>query len=175
MLKQFVYFTAASVLLCSQLAHANVTVNFVESAPKDRFVIENVGGCGLDNVTVGIDLSQSAGRLIFDTTASGAGVEVFQPFEISAGDLKLVSAVDVKDGDTSLSINITSIQPGKSVSFTIDVDDTLPRSELGKIRVTGAEIKNAQVSLRLGDGETVVAAFDGESKAVVALPPCAAS
>lgn len=175
MLKQFAYFTTALVLSCSQLAHANVSVNFVESAPKDRFVIENVGGCDLDNVTVGIDLRQSVGRLIFDTTAAGAGVEVFQPFEISAGDLKLVSSVDVKDGDTGLSINITSIQPGKPVSFTIDVDDTLTSSELGKIRVTGAEIENAQVSLRLGDGEPVTAAFDGRSKALVVLPPCAAS
>lgn len=175
MLKPFAYFTTASVLLCSQLAHANVEVNFVESAPKDRFVIENVGKCDLDNVTVDIDLTQSAGRLIFDTTSSGAGVEVFQPFEIGEGDLKLVSSVDVKDGDTGLSINVVSIQPGKSVSFTIDVDDTLTSSELGMIRVTGAEIENAQVSLRLGDDQPVTAAFNGQSKALVVLPPCAAS
>lgn len=175
MLKPFVYLAAASVLLCSQIVQASVEVSFIESAPKDRFVIENVGGCSLDDVTVSIDLTQSEGRLIFDTTATGAGVEVFQPFEIRSGDLKLVSSVDVKDGDTGLAININSLHPGKSVSFTIDVDDTLTSSELGKIRVTGAEIENAQVNVQLGDAKPVVAAFDRNSIAQVALPPCAAS
>ena len=50
-----------------------VEIEFVESAPKDRFVITNIGSCALDELMIDFDLSQSAGKLIFDTTATGAG------------------------------------------------------------------------------------------------------
>jgi hypothetical protein len=113
--------------------------------------------------------------LIFDTTASGAGVDVFQPFEIREGDLKLVSSLEVNDGDTALSIAIPGLQAGSSVSFTIDVDDTLVSSELGMIRVTGAEIENARVNLRLGDQQPVSASFDSAGKALVEVPSCPAT
>ena len=68
--------------ISSAPVQADIVVNFVESAPKDRFVIENTGECEFENLVVEIDLSGSAGGLIFDTTATGAGVEVFQPFEV---------------------------------------------------------------------------------------------
>ena len=77
-------FSAIGLLLSTtQLARANVEVVFKESAPKDSFILNNESLCNFQDVLVKIDLSQSTGRLIFDTTASGAGVEVFQPFEIS--------------------------------------------------------------------------------------------
>ncbi|NEQ55361.1 MAG: hypothetical protein F6K11_35460, partial [Leptolyngbya sp. SIO3F4] len=114
-------------------ANAVVNVEFIESAPKDRFVITNMGSCTLTGLTLELDLSQSAGKLIFDTTATGAGVEVFQPFEVEAGDI--VPLGGVNDGDSKLALQIVSLAPGNRASFTIDVDDTLPRSELGQIRV----------------------------------------
>ena len=47
--------------------------------------------------------------------------------------MKLASGAAVKDGGSSLSLQIESINPGERVSFTIDVDDTLPVSSLGII------------------------------------------
>ncbi len=79
------------LLLTGQSAQANIEVDFYESAPKDRFVIKNTGKCLLQDLTLEIDLTKSAGRLIFDTTATGAGVEVFEPFEVTRGNISLAS------------------------------------------------------------------------------------
>ena len=170
----FVASTLVIFLLSMSLAQANVQVDFTESAPKDRFTIKNTGGCALNDLTLMLDLSNSAGKLIFDTTASGAGVEVFQPFEISKGDMKLISALTVNDGDTALSLSIPSLPSGEAVSFTIDVDDTLPQSELGKIRVTGAEIARSRLQVRVGAQKPVSAFFDKNSRATAVLAPCPA-
>jgi len=159
-------------LLAGQLAHANVEVSFVESAPKDRFVLHNTSQCALNDLTVHLDLSNSVGRLIFDTTATGAGVEVFQPFEVKKGNLKLVSASEVKDGDSTLSLSIQSIAANDSVSFTIDVDDTQTQSELGNIRVSGSEITNALIEITTKEQQTSVAMFDNKGKAMVPFPSC---
>lgn len=159
-------------LLILQAAQANVEVSFVESAPKDLFVFKNTGKCNLENVSIELDLSKSDGRLIFDTTATGAGVEVFQPFEVTEGSIALNSQAIVKDGDSKLSLIIAKLTPGKSASFTIDVDDTLPKSELGKIRVADSEIKNGLVRLNSAKQNSVSAIFGTDSKAVVMLRPC---
>ena len=50
----------------------------------------------MQDLALEIDLTQSEGRLIFDTTATGAGVEVFQPFEVTHGNIALVSQDGVK-------------------------------------------------------------------------------
>jgi hypothetical protein len=159
-------------LMLGQSAMANVEVNFVESAPKDRFVISNTSGCALNNLALDIDLSKSAGRLIFDTTSTGAGVEVFQPFEVREGDIKVTSPEGVKDGDSKLSISIASLPSGKSVSFTIDVDDTLPKSALGNIRVSGSEIKNGLVKISANGMDASTALFSNSSKATLKVPNC---
>ena len=120
-------------------------MSFYESAPKDSFVLKNTSECVLEDLVFNVDLSKTAGRLIFDTTSSGAGVEVFQPFEVVNGSLTLVSSAKVNDGDTNLKIKIKRIAPTDSVSFTIDVDDTLAKSALGNIRVADAEIAGMDV------------------------------
>ena len=161
-------FSAIGLLLSTtQLARANVEVVFKESAPKDSFILNNESLCNFQDVLVKIDLSQSTGRLIFDTTASGAGVEVFQPFEISQGKMVLTSANDVNDGDTALSVRIDSIMAGEAVSFTIDVDDTLPKSELGNIRVSGSEIAGGTVTLSIANSENIKATFSSNSTAII--------
>lgn len=160
-----------SLSLC-HLAMANVEVGFVESAPKDRFVIKNTGSCELTNLVMQFDLSGSAGKLIFDTTATGAGVEVFQPFEVRSGTLALSSGDDVKDGEQMLSISIPMLSPDTSVSFTIDVDDTLTNSDLGQIRVSGSEIEGGSVELLTDSVSTGIAYFDNNSSATLELQPC---
>lgn len=148
-----------------------VEIKFVEGAPKDRFVITNVGSCGLDELTLELDLSPSAGMLIFDTSATGAGVEVFQPFEAEDGNSVQLVADTVDDGDAGLALNIAALGPGDRASFTIDVDDTLPRSDLGQIRVADSEISGAIASITLGNSETIVTEFNG-SLARATLPAC---
>lgn len=175
MSKVLSFCVSALTLFLIQSAQANVEVDFVESAPKDRFVVKNIGECNLQDFILEIDLRQSAGRLIFDTTATGAGVDVFQPFEVREGSIKLISSGGVKDGDTALSLSIQSLPSGKAVSFTIDVDDTLPVSELGKIRVSGSEIENGLVKIILGEAQPATGVFSRNSKAIVLLPPCSSS
>lgn len=164
----------------TQTTYANLQINFVESAPKDRFVIKNTGQCDLTNLTVEIDLSNSAGKLIFDTTATGAGVEVFQPFEVREGAIKLQSSDTVADGDKSLSVVIDELIADQSVSFTIDVDDTLPKSSLGQIRVAGSEMQGAQVRILTNDALAkestsefaMQAAFSADKIATITLDSC---
>ncbi len=157
-------------ILIGQTAQANVEISFFESAPKDRFVFKNTGKCNLQNISLEFDLSKSSGRLIFDTTATGAGVEVFQPFEVTEGSIKLNAPV--KDGDSKLSLLIANLDSGKSASFTIDVDDTLLKSELGKIRISDSEIQNGMVKISLINHKTSSAIFGSDSKAVIQLVDC---
>ncbi len=69
MIKTLRYSASALTLLSLQTAQTNIEIDFVESAPKDRFVINNVGQCILENLELEMDLSESTGGLIFDTTA----------------------------------------------------------------------------------------------------------
>ena len=135
--------TTATVLATAALA--DVTMSFRDSAPKDIFVVKNASGCDLGAVTLTLDLSGSASGLIFDTAAQGAGVEVFQPFEIVAGAQFLDTLPSVSDGMTSMDLSLTRFPAGATVEFTIDVDDTLPRSQWGQIRVSGGEMAGAEL------------------------------
>lgn len=160
------------VICFTKTAFANIEVTFIEGAPKDTFVIKNIGNCPLTNLTVKIDLSHSAGKLIFDTTATGAGVEVFQPFEVTNGSITLSSNNNVDDGDSSLILNIKNLAIKNLASFTIDVDDTLPISELGKIRVAGSEIKNGLVKIQSGNKTLGQGVFGSDSKATIFNKMC---
>jgi len=153
-------------------SYANLQIKFVESAPKDWFAITNLTNCVLNNVQMNIDLSNSAGKLIFDTTASGAGVEVFQPFEVRSGEIALTSSDQVIDGDRSLAVAITSLKPGETASFTIDVDDTLTNSELGKIRVSSSEITGGEVSVSIDGGQPIDGALNQRGELILEKANC---
>ncbi|WP_238841117.1 aggregation factor core [Roseobacter cerasinus] len=139
-----------------------LTVTFVESAPRDRFEISHTA-TGVFVSDISIDLRRSSGALIFDTAAGGAGVEVFQPFEAGAG----VGDAQIADGADQLSIRLDALSAGQRTGFTIDVDDQQAQSDLGQIRVTGAEIAGARVIFTLVDGETLEAEFDAQNRAKV--------
>lgn len=153
-------------------ASANLEIQFKESAPKDRFTITNSGDCSITDVRLDLDLSKSSGKLIFDTTETGAGVEVFQPFEAGSEAIAQLNADGVKDGDSTLALGVSDIAPGAAVSFTIDVDDTLENSDLGNIRVAGSEIEGGEVKVSLQTGEALVATFNQFSKAMIMMPEC---
>lgn len=169
MTRTFLSYSCGLALLLSATAQADIEVRFSEGAPKDRFIITNQGECKISNLTLDLDLSKSQGKLIFDITAAGSGVDVFQPFEITEGKMKLASGAAVKDGDSSLSLQIESINPGERVSFTIDVDDTLPVSSLGMIRVAGSEIQGGEVTINSAEIPKTSAVFGNNSRAMVAI------
>ena len=146
-------------------------MDFQEGAPKDRFVITNTSACEIGALSVSIDLSTAPAGLIFDTTADGAGVEVFQPLELDQNDGTLRTTRKVVDGDQVLDLEIAALPAGARVSFTIDLDDTATDSALGQIRVSDAEISGAQVVMRMGD-TTLRGVFAQSATAVVPLPTC---
>lgn len=158
------WFLAATLPFFAQPALADITVRFVESAPKDRFVISS-DTCPLQDVGMVIDLTGSAGGLIFDVTANGAGVEVFQPVEVQNG---AVTAQPVVDGDQQLSFTINGLSAGNDVIISADLDDVLANSSLGQIRVAGSELDGAVVQMTIA-GETQTTGF-ADSANTVTLP-----
>ncbi|MEO1720574.1 MAG: aggregation factor core, partial [Pseudomonadota bacterium] len=76
---------AIGLCLLTSPARATLEVRFLEGAPKDRFTLTNGSNCPLRAADVTIDLSGSPFGLIFDTTGTGAGVQVFQPLELTDG------------------------------------------------------------------------------------------
>lgn len=128
-----------AIIIASPVFASNgeITAEFRESAPKDSFIISNTGGCAFTG-SVTIDLAESAGKLLFDTTASGQGVEFFQPFELVKGKQFLTNSPKITDGDTKIMLRLNELAVGSKVSFTIDVDDTLENSALGQIRVSNS-------------------------------------
>ncbi|MEL6921087.1 MAG: aggregation factor core [Pseudomonadota bacterium] len=149
----------------STAAHADIVVTFDEGAPKDRFTVENVGTCALTDAVVTIDLSGSASGLVFDVTESGAGVEVFQPFELVAGADLLSGTPTVSDGDNRVDMNVRSLGAGRQIAFTVDVDDTVGTRQ---ITVSNSEIEGATVSVTSGD-VTQAAMFGQRADARVSL------
>ncbi len=149
-------------------AWADLQVRFDEGAPKDRFTITNTGGCALGPTAVTIDLEGSPYGLIFDVTGEGAGVQVFQPFEVSSGKERLRARPQVTDGDNQVTVELLGLGAGESVSFTIDVDDT---GNSRQTMVSNQEIMGAQVVAQ-GAGGTSRATFQDNAVAMVKLSEC---
>lgn len=154
--------------LTAATGQADLHVRFIEGAPKDRFEITNQSACAISGSTLTLDLAPSLGALIFDVTDSGAGVEVFQPFEIVAGRDALAAVPSILDGQNSVDLPISTLSSGASIAFTIDVDDTLSARE---ITVTGSEISGATVKLISSDGPQT-ARFGSDAKAQVTGLTC---
>lgn len=162
--------TEPTVVVQPTAEQAMLNIRFVESAPKDSFIIKNDAACDVGQLRVTFDLVGSAGKLIFDTTDTGAGVEVFQPFEVVEGEITLISSPAVSDGDAELTIQVAELLSGTQARFTIDVDDTLPNSELGMIQVTGSEISGGVVRVvEEGRPQAIITTFDDNSEAVLSV------
>ena len=146
-----------------------VSMVFTESAPRDRFEILNDSSAGQRIQRLTLDLSGSAGKLIFDTIKGGTGVEVFQPFRIEPGEARLKGSPVVQDGSDRLTLDFTRFDPGQRFRFSIDVDDQLTASDLGQIRVSGREMEGAVLTAEFGargaTGGEVQARVDGNNRA----------
>jgi len=158
-----------AIFLCTATSlQADVAVRFDEGAPKDRFTFTAAQSCLTEPVAVTIDLSGSDAGLIFDVSAQGQGVEVFQPFELVAGKDLVTGASAVVDGDTALTLQLAALPAGQSVAFTIDLDDTIGARE---ITVSNQEIMGATVTARVGDNVTT-GVFGADAQAVIPLAGC---
>ncbi|MEP2980319.1 MAG: hypothetical protein ABJO86_12585 [Lentilitoribacter sp.] len=141
----------------------DLNVRFIESAPRDRFVIKNNSTTDVEIVSASFDLSNSQGNLIFDTEDGGTGVEVFQKFRSETDKVKLVSSPAVRDGDSQLDIAFETFAQFEEYQFSIDVDDQNLKSDLGQIRVTGGELAGAEVTFLVRQNDVhrpVSAKFD---------------
>ena len=161
-------FGITCLLVATTAVQADLRVRFIEGAPKDKFVFENVGDCPVSDTTVLLDLSTARGKLIFDVTSQGAGVEVFQPFELVEGRDALVTLPTVRDGQASVELEIASLDPSAAIAFTIDVDDTLGQRE---ITVSGTEIEGATVYYANAKREKRVL-FNASADALLAVAGC---
>lgn len=171
----FPLFTPAlgAALLCSVAAHAtttcaqNVSLAFVESAPRDRFEVSNDSLPGQRIQRLTLDLAGSAGRLIFDTVEGGAGIDVFQPFRVESGEARLSATPVVPDGSERLELVFTRFEAGQRFVFSIDVDDRLTASDLGQTRVSDSELKGALLTVVVGPGagREIQARVDGNKRA----------
>lgn len=159
---------AAAACLAAAPANADIRVRFIEGAPKDQFVLVNEGRCAVPPSELVVDLSGSTAGLIFDVTGNGAGVEVFQPFELVEGAGALKGTPHVSDGDTQVSLSMDQLAPRARIAFTIDVDDTLGARG---ITVSGAEIAGATVRWSAA-GVTHTGMFSRTGVATVATAPC---
>lgn len=163
----------AALLLTPLAAAAEVTVRFADGAPRDSFTITNESGCDLGEARLTIDLAPAPAGLIFDTTAAGAGFQVFQPVELgedASGAVRGLSAVS--DGDQTLAIDLIGVPAEGRVVVTADLDDTEPASALGRIRVSGAEIAGARAVLLLLGGGEAAAAFGDDGAARIPYSAC---
>ena len=165
-MKLFIYVCAVCFALP---VAADVRVDFIEGAPKDRFVITNIGECAVNEALITIDMANSAGRNVFDVTGKGAGVEVFQPLDIVSGGDVLTTIPAVQDGDTAITLSVRTLITTGEVAFTIDVDDTGGGRE---ITVSGAEMAGAVARVATGDVAST-GVFDAGAGAIVQMPDCA--
>lgn len=160
----------ASLLMLSipGMAASDIRVTFRDGAPKDTFAITNLSACASGPMDLQIDMTDSTGKLIFDVTGAGAGVEVFQPLEITQGTEFLAAIPGVQDGQKVLSFQITNLPANGAITFTIDVDDTIGARE---ITVNGSEMSGSALMVQTAS-LTSNAVFDTSAVAVVDTPPC---
>ena len=162
-----IFFLAIGMFLVPP-AYADLQVRFDEGAPKDRFSFSNVGECDIGSTTLSIDLSGSPYGLIFDVTGTGAGVEVFQPFEVVDGSENLRAMPLVQDGDNQVSLELVGLKPGETLAFTIDVDDTKNNRE---ITVSNSEFTGTRIVAKT-EQETSDAFFEETTVAEITLQGC---
>ncbi len=155
-------------LLIASPSYADIQVQFLEGAPKDRFVITNIGECDIGTAEFVVDFAASNAGLIFDVTGAGAGVEGFQPFEVSVGAQYLAAHPSISDGDQRATLDIAGLGQNKIIAFTIDVDDTNGTRE---ITISDSEINGTIVSLHMKNN-TYSAVLTANAQVVLKTPTC---
>jgi hypothetical protein len=145
-------FIGISVLLCSltagQAARAcgpEVVIRFIDSDP-DLFIIENKSLEDWTLLSLEFRAGNSMGKVVFDTDFGGAGASAPQQFEHVEGEVGLMGTPVVADGAEELSLHFINFSAGRQFTFSIDLDDRIPMSDMGQAYVTGEEIAGAEVT-----------------------------
>jgi hypothetical protein len=162
---------AVPAVACEPVA----SVQFSEAAPKDIFTIKNRSTeWTLKQLT--LDLTNSRGKMLFDTAVGGSGLDVAQPFERRAGSATLSAEPNILDGDTALDLRFNAFGPGGDFQFTIDVDDTLPSGAKGPTMIGGNELEGAMVRVTLqgpnGVSTNGIGRFGNSNEAMIELAVC---
>lgn len=168
------YVVAVTALISTQAMAGHLTVLFEEDAPKDRFIIRNDSNCPMMDLSLRIDLGGSAAGLYFDTTAKGAGVNVYQPFEVVQGRDQLADLPVIQDGDKIMELTFPRLSPRSAVVVTIDVDDSLAAGPTGPTMIAGSEIKSARIIANFKQSEYAEGLFADNGYALIMLPACQA-
>ncbi|MBS9718987.1 aggregation factor core [Pseudohalocynthiibacter aestuariivivens] len=163
-----VFSIAACAAVFAGPSFADVRVQFLERAPKDTFIVTNQGACAIGTSELVIDFQGTSAGLIFDVSGSGAGVEVFQPFEVTEGADFLTSLPTISDGDQTATLLINNLDPAQRIAFTIDVDDT---NGVREITVSDSEINGATATL-ITARDRVSSVFDTKAELVLPTAAC---
>lgn len=91
------------VLFLSSPSNADLQVQFIESAPKDRFVIINDGSCDLDPAEFTNNFAASNACLVFYVPDTGAGLDPNETiaFTIDGDDTNGTREITVTDSEIS--------------------------------------------------------------------------
>lgn len=153
-----------------------VVIQFMDSSP-DLFIIENKSLEAWTLLSLEFRMGNSRGRVVFDTDEGGPGAAEPQQFAPVDNEVGLMGAPVVADGAEEMRLNFANFAAGRRFVFTIDVDDRLPDSDMGRAYVTGEEIAGAEVSgllthPRIGEGRAQ-GTFGSDGKAHLRGATCA--
>lgn len=148
-----------------------VEISFYEDSDGDLFEITNKSQENWRVASLVLTLTDSRGRLVFDTADGGPGASMYQPFSADGRHVGFLGASPVNDGDEVLALRFSDFGPGATFTFVVDVDDRLVDSPFGQATVSDAEIEGASGEARMvkPDGEEARAkgAFGREGKAML--------
>jgi hypothetical protein len=162
----------AALVLCVQSAHADLTIQFKEAAPKDRVVVKNRTACKIAAGSITFDLRSSASGLFFDTAPSGPGENVAQPFEIARTESVSASFPNVPDGASIAEFQFRNFLPGGEIEVTVDADDSIRSGPRGVQMIDASEMVGERVTVATSSGVLHAATFDNQGQARIELTEC---
>ena len=142
-------------------------VEYTDDDP-DYFIIKNRSPMGWALVKLAIDLTASAGNLVFDTDEGGPGVGGASPFYPDAiSSVRLVGTVPARDGGRTIGLQFEGFLQDRDYTFHVDLD-AIPSSG-GRIRVLPSDVKGARILATFkgptGQRDKVDAFFDDRAEA----------
>lgn len=136
-------------LLQGKICGPRVQVAFEDGFP-DAFVIRNLSPGGWTLRALTIDLSDSFGKVVFDTEPGAMGLGEAGTYYATSheGPVRLLGARPSADQRT-MELRFAGFTSGNSFAFKIDMDDTAPVSSRGRHRVTFGEMWDTKVTAHM--------------------------
>ena len=160
----------APALACDPVAR----VIYREDAPTDFLTIENASIGQWRLTALEIDLSPSAGRLVFDPLPGGGGAGSAAPMLWVSG-VQPAAPPAPLDGAKRATLSFGGVPPQERSVFSLDLDDTLPAGSL-PTRVALTEIEGAKIIAAFagpnGAEFTLEGAFGENGEAVLEPSAC---